>query len=245
MSEQETIQQLAGRVTPSLVSARHVNGSSFIQLPVVYPSGSFVTVCLSSAIGGIRVSDAGFAYREIESFGAGRSFGRHAKSVAEMFDVEAGRRAIFADVPRHDVEWAIFDVSAASRLVVERIMDRINDDGDVSVSDALRERLDRIFPANVSFEDKIDGASSTEWDVTAIAKVGGGVAVFQAVSKYPVSVYKASTAFHDLAALAKPPALVAVVASKKELGSSLPLLSQAARVIEIDQADEVYKRAAS
>ncbi|MFV0408999.1 MAG: hypothetical protein ACK5LJ_04650 [Paracoccus sp. (in: a-proteobacteria)] len=85
------------------------------------------------------------------------------------------------------------------------------------LSGTLKARLDQIFPANVSYEDKIYGASSTDWDVSAIASLNGHKAVFQAISKYPVSVYKASTAFHDLAALDTPPSLIAVVHSKQEL----------------------------
>lgn len=243
MSEAESIQELTRTLTARMISTRHWHDASFINLPMVYPSGGFVTVRLSYAPKGIKVSDAGFAYREAELFGAGRSFSRTAQSVAEQYDIRAGRRSIFVDVPRPEVERAIFDVSAASHMVAERIVTRVTRDEEATISEALRVRLDGLFPKRVNYEDRITGASSTEWDVSAIAKLDGRRAVFQAVTNYATSIYKTSTAFHDLAALDNPPTLVAVVSSKTEFGRNVNILAQAGRVIEVGQEDEVYMRA--
>jgi len=85
------------------------------------------------------------------------------------------------------------------------------------------------------------GASSTEWDVSASTSIYGHKTVFQAVSNYPVSVYKASTAFHDIAALDVPPRLVSVVASKSEMGANFSLRSQAGKVVEVRVEDAMLK----
>ncbi len=245
MSEQVPLSEISALIAPKLVSCRNWGDASFISLPMVYPSGSFVTVRMTHISGGIRVSDSGFAYREAESFGAGRSFSKTARSVADATELQVGKRSIYVDVQNHEVERAIFDVSAASHSVAERIVSRASVFAEANISDALHEKLDHLFPATVEYESKVIGASSIEWEVSAVAKINGKSAVFQAVSNYPVAVYKASTAFHDISAREDPPNLISVVASKKEMGPNHSILAQAGRVIEISQSDEVYKRAVS
>lgn len=245
MNEITSIQELTNNLTKGMVTARHWHDASFINMPMVYPSGSRVTVRLSYAKGGIKVSDSGFAYREADFFGAGRSFGQTASSVAELYKIEAGKRSLFVDVPSHDLQRALFDVSAASHLTAQRIASRVAEDTEATLSEALVGRLNTLFHDDVKYEGKITGSSSTEWEVSAIATLDGHRAVFQAVSKYPSSIYKASTAFHDLANLDNPPTLISVVANRFELGSSLSLLSQAGHVIEVGQPDDVFLKAAS
>lgn len=245
MGERVPIREITAAIAPNLVTCREWGDASFISLPMVYPGGSFVTVRLTHCPDGIRVSDAGFAYREAESFGAGRSFAQTARPIAEALGVTVGKRVIFADVPEHEVERAIFDVSAASHAVADKIVVRASADAEADISDVLHARLDGLFAGAVEHDGKIRGASSTEWEVSAITKKADGRAVFLVVPNYPVSVYKASTAFHDLAALDNPPRLVSVVKNKAEMGSHYSILAQAGRVIEVDQSDDVYLRAAA
>lgn len=247
MGDRVLISEIAASIAPNLVSWRDWNDASFINLPLVYPSGSFVTVRLTYGPGGsIRVSDYGFAYREADSFGATRSFPITARAVAADFDVEVDRRSLFVDVSGpQEVERAIFDVSAASHATAKKIVSGVAFNGEAAIVDSLHAKLDRIFPSAVEHDGKVTGASSTEWEVTAVAKLSGHAAVFLAVSNYPVAVFKASTAFHDLAALENPPTLVSVVASKSEMGKNYSILAQAGRVIEIEQADEIFIRAAA
>lgn len=242
MNEIASIQKLTDTITAGMVSARHWHDASFVNMPMVYPSGGRVTVQISRVKNGIRVSDSGFAYREADFLGAGRSFGKTAATVADVYEVQAGKRSLYTDVSASELQRAIYDVSAASHLVAQRIVTRAMEGTEATLSDALVDRLDRLFSDNVRYEDKITGASATEWEVSAIASINGHNAVFQAVSQYPTSIYKASTAFHDLANLDNPPSLISVVSSKAELGNSLSLLSQAGRVIEVSQSDDVFLR---
>ncbi|HGG65066.1 MAG TPA: hypothetical protein ENK34_10900 [Rhodobacteraceae bacterium] len=242
MGDQFPLEEITASILHRIISVQNWGDASFINMPMAYPSGAFVTVRLSWVEGGLRVSDTGFAYREADSFGAGRSFRKTAQSVAEDLGVSVGKRSIFVDVQRHEIERAVLDVSAASFTVAERIVARASSDASVEVIEALRVKLNHLFHDRVSYGEKVVGASATEWDVSAVASLNGRKAVFQAVSNYPVAIYKASTAFHDLAALDNPPALVSVVANKQEMGHNLSLLAQAGRVIEVGQSDDVFLR---
>ena len=245
MGDRILLSELSAQVAPNLVSWRNWADASFITLPIVYPSGSFVTVRLTYAPEGVRVSDSGFAFREAESFGAGRSFPNTARAVAEGFDISVGKRAIYIDVPFEHVERAIFDVSAASHAVAERIVSKVAHDGEAAISEILHVKLDRIFSKAVEHEGKISGASSTEWEVSAVAKVDGRMVVYQAVTNYPVAVFRTSAAFHDIAALDNPPSLISVISSKSEMGKNYSILAQAGRVIEISQDDKIFLKAAA
>jgi hypothetical protein len=72
-----------------------------------------------------------------------------------------------------------------------------------------------------------------------------GLVVFQAVGNHPYSVYKAATAFHDLSELPAPPRCIAVVKDKEAMGVNLNVLAQAGRVIQGDQSDDTYRKAAA
>lgn len=244
MGDRTSIAELTNAIIPSLISFKAWGDASFVNLPMAYPSGAFVTIRLTHAPGGVRVSDSGFAYREIESFGAGRSFSKTAQNIVEEFDISVGRRSVFVDVPENEVERAILDVSAASHAIATRIVSRVSSEAEATITDELHERLDRLFP-RTTYDGKVVGSSSTEWEVSAISQFDGASAVFQIVTNYPVSIFRTSTAFHDISALDHPPRLISVVKSKKELGRNYSILAQAGRVVEIGQPDTAFERAAA
>jgi hypothetical protein len=238
--------ELAVRETvDGLVRAKRVNGSFFVNLPILYPDGSFVTVKIDQVVGGLRVSDHGFAYREAEDVGAGRSFKRIANKYSEESAVCIGDRMIFRDVPIDQLHAAICEVAEISWKVADDICVRAFDEDEKALSNELNERLIKVFgAANVKEETNILGASTTPWSVSSVVRTNGHEAVFQAVSQHANSIYKASTAFRDLAALERPPRLVAVVRSKASLGNKLALLAPG-RVVEQAQEDASFIKAAA
>lgn len=243
MGEMPRIPDICSAILPRLVSFQEGQNAGFVTLPMLYPSGSFVTVRITYARHGIRVSDAGFAYREAESFGAGRSFAKTAKAEGEKAHLKVGKRSIYADVAGEEVERAILDVSAASCIVAQDIISRVSSEEEDGIDEVLHERLDQIFPRSVEYERNVKGASSTDWKVSAVASFGGTKAVFQTVLNHSNAVYRTSTAFHDIGALEQPPKLVAVVSKKAEMGKRYSILAQAGRVIEVSQSDVTYRRA--
>lgn len=228
-----------------LLSVRHWGGSSYVSLPMFFPSGAPVTVRVSGGSERFHVDDGGFAYRELESIGAHRSFGKAAPKIAEPEELQFDRRTIYVDTNVAELARAISDIGIASWNMVHAVVSRLAEGGE-EIEEYLRERLVRIFgPTHVEPDEKIIGSSTQEWEVSAILKLGGERTVFQAVADNPISIYRNSTAFHDLAALPTPPRLVAVVNDRKALGTRLSLLSQISRVIESKQPDDAYQRAAT
>lgn len=235
-----------GDAMNNLVSVQRAGETLFISLPMFFPSGAAATVAVSASRGGFIVSDHGFAFRELEAIGAERSFSRAAASASENEGVEKDRRRVFTTVEPDDLARAISDVATASWRIVTKVFDdRRSDEDEAALEDELTAKLVSLFGADrVRIGEKPRGKSGTEWGVSAIVEQDNSKTIFHAVSSYPGSVYRANSAFHDIAATKTPPKLVAVVRSFKSLGSRLGVLSQAGRVIEESEPADVFKRVA-
>lgn len=228
-----------------LVRAQEIGESIYINLPLLYPDGSFVTVRLDRIAGGALVSDAGFAYREAEDVGSARSFRRTANKFAEDYGVFVGDKLISTKSSLDEIERAICDVATVSWRVATTISDKAFEEDDAELSDELALRLKSVFGADKVVEgERIAGQSTTEWPVSAVVTLDGHRTVFQAVSQHPNSVYRASTAFRDLAAAQRKLNLISFVRSKAALGSKLSLLAPS-KVVEETQPDELIRKAAS
>lgn len=242
--EDPTVAAAIEQAAKDFVSVRHWGRASFVRMPIFGPDGSPITVRVTKDIGGFRVDDAGFTYRDLKRVGAERSFSKTASAIAEALDVEAADHAISTVADDEELCRAVSDVALASWRTLAKVHQRLGEADEAELEEGLRERLSKIFGAK-SLDDQqtIAGLSTTQWNVSAILHVDGKLAVFQAVGDHANSIYRASAAFHDLAALPEAPTLVSVVRSKDELGAKLGILAQAGRVIEEGQPDQVYERA--
>lgn len=242
----EGIQAEVDAALKDLVVAHRKGRTTFINLPLLYPDGSSVTVRVDAIRDRLRISDNGYAYREVHAVGAERSFAQTAWRILEDDGLSRDRDTIFVDVPADQAFRAICDVGMASWRITDRIYSQLPEDEEIEIEDSLTERLIEIFgESRVSRHDKLAGASTNEWDVTAAVTTESSRAVFQAVSNHPNSIFKTTAAFHDIRSLRQPPRLIAVVRDKAELGRKLALLSGLGRVIEIGQSEATYQRAAA
>lgn len=243
---ESTVRKAVEDAVRDLVKVSAWGEFAFVSLPIFMPSGSPASVRIRAHKNGFEIDDGGFAYRELEALGYERSFPSEASKAADAEELHKDRRRIWVVVPGSELTRAVCDVALASRNVVAAVYDRLIDAESAEIEDYLQERLFSIFGSDhVRPNDSVKGASTKDWEFSGVVRMDSGLIVFQAVSKHANSVNKASTAFHDLRELPNPPQRVAVVKDKKELGSSLNILSQAGKVIQGDQSDEVYRSAAA
>lgn len=229
-----------------LVTIREWGDAVFVNLPFLFPSGTAATVKVYKLDHGFMVTDNGFAFRELEAIGAERSFGRIAAAFAERAEIEKNRRAVFIEATPDDLARAISDVASVSWHIVDKVYADREEEDEFALEEELTSKLVSLFGEPcVVIGRKLKGASSTEWGISALVDYANKRSVFQAVSNHPTSVYRTNSAFHDLAAIPKAPKLIAVVRNKKALGPRLSLLSQAGRVIEESQSEDVFRRAAA
>jgi hypothetical protein len=242
----DEVERTVETVARDLVRHERVNGSSYLNLPLLYPDGSSVTVRVDAVETGLRVSDNGFAFREAEDANAVRSFGQNKKGIAEEFGVNFGQKVIFLDTTRDNLFEAVCDVAAASWQIAARVFSRLPDDDEVEIEEELGERLKKLFGGpQVEERKELHGASSVAWPVSALVSFRDHKTVFQAVGSNANSINRSSTAFRDLSLLPNPPRIVAVVQDRAVLGARASLLTQAsARIVERSQPDNFWEAAA-
>lgn len=239
-------QAVVDGVVHVLAEVRHQSDASFIQLPVLYPSGSMVVVRVDPHRDGhFLVSDTGLGFQEADLLGAGRQFSHAAPAIALRAGIHFDRQSFSIGVSQERLIGAVSVIAACSQEAVQMAAFRLDEKKRTDAADRLCERLYRLFtPQRVERDATICGASTTPWTVTALVRADKHRAAFETVSDHPNSVASALAKFIDLTQLEHPPARIAVVRKKELLGTRLSLLATSANVIEESGADRIYQRLA-
>lgn len=246
--ETEKFSSLIDQVARDLVATEHHVGGSFIRIPLLYPSGATVVVRVEAGDGRYFVSDWGLGYQETDLYGAATFYARHARTIAEKSGVGFDNQSFFVtEASREQLAGAVVTIGNCSQEAAMRAADSLAEKTFEDSKDRLYERLVGIFAAKANVRSKIVtknvkfiGYSTTEWPIATLVRPEGShrQIIFEPVTKHHNSVASATMKFHDIALLGKEaPARVAVVHNKKDLGTYLGVLSQAAEVIEDDVSD--------
>lgn len=238
---------IAAEIRAGLSSAEVLGGRAYIRTPLLLPSGSSIVVVVEQqGKGRFRISDLGQGLDEAETLGFARLYRRQAEEVARLHGLAATNGEIWlADLDREGLTGAVMALATAVLRAFERAMLRAADRRPQTAADRLIARLHRLFPdRRVQPEAEVRGASTHAWQVDAAVETERGLALFDIVSPAPVSVAFAAAKFHDIALLERPPARIAVVRRKDAFGDLLPVVAQAAKVVQEDASDATYAQLA-
>jgi hypothetical protein len=234
------------RAIGQLVTVRHSSVGSYVNLPIFYPSGAAASVLVTAEGSDFRVSDAGFAYREVELVGGETAFSRRAKRLVDDLGLHVSSRIIWAHATGTELAGAIADVGSTSAKLAAEIVSRIAGSPDVELAEHLQERLAKVFGSvNVDRDTTIPGASTRPWDVSAIVRLEDHRVIFDAVGNHALKVYSTATKFRDIALLDNAPRTVAVIRSVNEMGNLYNILAQAGHVLQEDASNAAFTRAAA
>jgi len=235
-------------VAREIIATEHRAAGSFIRTPLLYPSGSTVVVQIKEAAGRYFVTDMGFGYQEAEMMGASFIYSRHAGAVADSAGISFDSQAFFiAEAPREQLAGAAVTVANCSQEATALAAFKLAERKAADDAERLYDRLVSVFSARDVVKDaEVYGASNTKWPVAALVKANGDrrPTVFEPVRRHHSSVAHASMKFHDLALLERPPNRIAVVHEKRDFGTLLGVLTQAASVIDDTVSDEALLRLA-
>ena len=242
--EGKSFQDVVRSAAAQLVSYEQISGEIYVNTPLMYSAGGYVAVRVANHGGKYFVSDFGAGANEAELMGAEGVYRRVAKSVAETAGVGFDQFSFFVlEVTEGQLPGAIATIANCSQEAVNITTMRVSERTRRDDNEVLFERLRSIFdPKIVARDVSFVGASNTEWHVSSLVTKGRQHFAFEAVSSHRNSVVHASTKFNDLARLKRAPGRVAVVTSKRALGTYLGVLSHSADVIEKRVGDEVYQR---
>lgn len=250
MADQDLLHEsLEGAIIEALgqlLTVQHTPAGSYVHLPMFHPSGAAATVLVTRDGADFRVSDAGFAYREAELVGGERGFSRHARKVARDLGLEVSSRSISTRATRLQLAATIADVGSASMTVASEIVSQLAGGAESELVVHLQERLTELFGTpNIDLNPTVPGASSQQWDVSAVVHADQRNIVFDAVSNHHTSVYATATKFHDISRVENPPVTVSVVHRIDDMGNLYNLLAQAGHVLQEDAPNKAFQLAAT
>jgi hypothetical protein len=229
-----------------LVSTAHRPEGSFVNLPILYPSGSGVVVRISGGPNTYFVTDFGLGYTEADFMGATRIYLRQARGVSESAGVRFDDHAFFAvEVPRDRIAGAIVTIANCSSEAVALTAFKLAEKAKTDASDRLIERLESAFGRNEILHDKkVVGASNHEWEFTAAIQQDGHESLFEFATKHPNSIASVAMKMSDIAHLENAPRRIVMVHNKPELGTYLSVLNRSADVIDEHIGVEQLRRLA-
>jgi hypothetical protein len=243
----DDLHTIANEVARSLAGAEVFGGRAFVRTPVLLPSGAAIVVAIEPEAGGrFRISDLGQVQDEAETLEFGRLYRRQLDEVALLqgFVIEDGA-LVLAGLERADLPGATMSLVSALSRAMDRAMLRAAERRPQAAADKLVHRLQRLFSTErVKAQVEFRGESTHVWQVDAIVETPRGLAIFDMVSPAAVSVAFAAAKFHDFALLESPPARIAVVRRKEAFGNLLPVVAQAAKVVQEDASDSAFERLA-
>ncbi len=239
---------IATEISRGLASTEVFGGRAYIRTPMLLPSGASVVVVIEpEGAGRFRITDLGQGHEEAEALGFGRIYRRQAEDMAALQGLMADQGALWLkDLERDHLEGATMTLASVVLRTMERAILRAGDRRPQTAVDRLIARLTRLFPGRqVRPEAEVRGSSTHAWQVDAMVTTERGLALFDFVSPAPVSVAFAAAKFHDIALLDNAPARIAVVRRKDAFGDLLPVVAQAAKIVQEDASDETFERLAA
>jgi hypothetical protein len=242
----QTMTDVAERVAGALVRlSMHDGQTARLSTPLLYPGGTMIGVEISRLRDGFLVTDAGGARREAGLLGGERTFVRIAGDVARRYGVRFDQNMIFdVEVADGELVGAVISVANAAKSAVETTALHLAATEHSDYRAMLWNRLERIYePKLISRNQPIRG-SSDEWKFDAVVTIGSNLALFELVSPHANAVSSAVTKFLDIRDLGDAAPRRMAVLIKKDETPHLPVLARTARVMSVDDPDDIYRHAA-
>jgi hypothetical protein len=200
--------------------------------PVIYRTGTSVTLRVTVDGSFVRVSDDGRAYIEALKYGAHESLERIAKRhVGENIGFVDGR--VFCSC---DIEMAVWAAVMVSNVSARILDDALNNREIKRQSDFglfLKEMLIRAFgPMNVTRARPVLGASGEPRHPDYKLSAGGHTGYVKLVRPSRRSVESAVTMYHDIMLMPKAPSFISAVEDAGEFGPKLKLLASWSHIID-------------
>lgn len=240
---------IADDAARALVNVRPGPGADArIMLPVLYPSGGFVTLRIGGGPREFVITDDGAAAQEADMAGATEFFHRAAKEVAERTGVRFDGNALFEiEAPADNLPGFMAIVADASRRAAQLVAERHAERLDRRLKVGLAARLKEVFgDRHVDARPQVSGASTHAWPFDAAARVDGRTLLFTAVTPSAVSVSSAYLKLDDVRRLVDAPRTVAVLTRPSAFREDQRLiLGRAAMIVEASASNDAFRQLAA
>lgn len=236
-------------VVRSLVSMSIVHGRFKVELPVMMPSGSLVSVTVWPEGGSetFLVTDDGAALLEVMAGGFSESiFARAAKESSTKFGATFdGGSMFYMRVSPDRLRSAIIAMANLTRVVVEETIHNSIRQKAREIDLELWEKLEGTFEAfRVERRAHLTGESSATHEFTAVVRTDTGLVAFDTFSAQGNSINSVFAKMADIGRNDTPPKGIAVTQSLGAIGPKLNLITSVAQVVEIGIRPDVLQKLA-
>lgn len=227
-----------------MLTVEHFAVGSIISMPIMYPSGSNVSLEVMVQGNDCFISDRSGGFLECELFGSTRYFKSEAEKIAARAGIGFdGRDMFIARVPKSALQGAMTVVANSSATAAQFASRKQSERSETDIKDELFERLARIFKnRDVAKDVEAIGTSNHKWKVSVMVADSGRRSFFEPVSNAYVSVVGTSAKFHDFANIGETrPHLFSVIRSRQEIGDYFGVISNASdKVITMNSTDKAF-----
>lgn len=237
-----------GDEVASALAASSQDGSSFVvTTPMLYPSGTHVSIRLDGDGRHFFVSDDGGGFLEADHMGASSMYARIGSRLATDLGMQFSDNCFYEiGVSRDQLVIAVIAIANASKQALDQTALKIGDQDYRFDDDELIDRLVSIFgEPKVQRKPELLGASNRCWRFAASVDAQGHKTVFDLVKPSFQSIMPAVAKFRDISDLNDAPQRVAVLSDRKAFDAAdYNLLSRSAKIIDFVAKDDIYRRAA-
>lgn len=236
---------VAQDVAKALTEVTVDEGSAFISMPLLYPSGSHAIIRINGAGDRWLVSDDGHAHHEAERMGGIGPFRRMARPMAARAGIEFDERCFFAkEVDRDALPRAVTLVSNVSKRVAKRTAFAIEERQAALSRKLFEDRLGRAYAApSITHDIAVAGASGKLWRVDVGVSEHGAVSrLFELVTPSAASIAAALVKFSDIQAKTFIPSVVVLSDRSRTEPALVSVLSRVAgAAIDASSEPDVYR----
>lgn len=245
LTENTKADRLAQEIARDLVRAEADGVEVQVSLPVLYPSGNWVTVRALANGTRFLVTDEGDAAREADLAGASAGYVRIARKVADRYGLRFVKGDAFeAEASRDQLIGLIIVMAGAMQEAVRKSLENLADRLGQDASASLRGVLTEAFGAPaVSFDVEYVASSSHRWSFDALVETRERPILVGLVSPAAPSVFAAFAKFDDLRRCEDAPKGVAAISARNQYKEhQIILLNRTAQILEVDAPVEVWRR---
>ncbi|MXV35667.1 MULTISPECIES: hypothetical protein [unclassified Saccharibacter] len=235
-------EEIASKMSRSFLQ----KGRIFIETPFLFPSGSYLVISIEPFPGNrFRISDNLQGYEEIGKEEMASSYLSHLRNFAHVSGLSTNGAELFLEVKgEKKLKGAVCALGSNVLRVVQHTYALFEEKRGKLIENILLGRLGNIFgPDKVKKHEKVMGASTHKWKVSALVQHEGSRIIFDTVSNAAVSMAFASTKFTDLASSDHEFYNVAVLDNNKKYGDMINVVSQSASILTVNSNDNDYLNA--
>jgi hypothetical protein len=227
-----------------LASMSNLDGKFVVNVPIMYPSGSMVTVDVDRNGSHYWVSDMGIGLIEAEFMAAQSIYRSVAGNVADQYAVSFDGHSMFAlKVTNERLEAAIAAIANASNTACSEAIRIASEIKTKKQNEKIFERIQSIFGEKIVAKSAEIQGRHAHWEAhNVVVFPDKKRAVFEHMTTHTSSVSSKFLMFSDIRASHRDISLNAIVPRIDALDEKAQIIGDVANIVSLKASDEEFRK---